>query len=275
MALQAAAASPEPRHPTAVVEAGAELHPSVRLAPYAVIGPRVRLAAGCVIGPHAVVLGDTWLGEGCVVGPHAVIGAPPQVREESGEGGALRVGAGTIIRELATVHAARAGGETRVGARCLLMAGSHVAHDCRLGDGVELANGVQLAGHVQVGEAAGLGGLAAVHQFARIGAYAFVAAAAGVSQDVPPFALAAGDRARVYGINTVGLRRRGFAPTLRRELARALRLLLGAATLADGLRAAREAVPPSPELEALLAFAAFSRRGLCARAGRRRQREAP
>lgn len=273
-------------HPTAVVDPAARLDPSLRVGPFAVIGPRVQVGPGCSIGSHCVLRGALQLGAGNRVEHHVVLGAPPQLRcmtapagdgeggpaeaqpdrpAEAAEAGAIVLGERNWIREFATVHAGSPGGCTRLGNGCLLMVQAHVAHDCQLGDGVELANGVQLAGHVEVEDHAAVAGLAAVHQFARIGQLAFVGAGAMVSRDVPPFALASGDRARVYGVNRVGLRRRGLPPAERALIKRALRQLLAAPTLAEG-RAAVEALAgagASPHVSALLRFATNSRRGLC------------
>jgi UDP-N-acetylglucosamine acyltransferase len=257
-------------HPTAQVADGAQIDPTATVGPFAVIGPDVRIGAQTRVGPHTVVEGRTTIGAHNEIGPHAVIGAPPQIRElQRADRGALEIGEGNCIRELATVHVGGPGGVTRLGGRNLLMAYSHVAHDCQLGDGVELANGVQLAGHVVVEDDAALGGLAAVHQFVRVGRCAFVGAGSMVSQDVLPYSLVSGDRARTFGLNTVGLRRRGFSSEVRRELARALRLLMCASTLADGLRRAR-AAGGGAEVEHLLGFAACSRRGLCRGVGEAR-----
>jgi len=255
-------------HPTAVVEPGADIDPTARVGPCAVIGAAVRIGAGCEIDAHVVIRGDTVLGPGCRVASHAVLGTEPQVRRgASSEGGkapgSLRLGHDTWVREHVTVHVGTAGGQTVVGAGCLLMAYSHVAHDCRIGEGVELANGVQLAGHVEVQDRAALGGLSAVHQFVRIGRMAFVGAGAMVSQDVLPFALASGDRARVYGVNTVGMKRHGLDGERRRALRCALRLLLGAPTLAQGLEAVLAMEASCEELEQMVSFARISRRGLC------------
>jgi UDP-N-acetylglucosamine acyltransferase len=256
-------------HPTAVVEPGAEIDATAEVGPLAFIGGRVRLGPGCRVASHAVVKGDTTIGPRTRIGHHAVLGERPQVRDLEGPPGRLEVGQDNWLRELVTVHAGSPGSVTRLGDGNLLMAYSHVAHDCQLGNGIELANGVQLAGHVRVGDHAGLGGLAAVHQFVRVGELAFVGAGSMVSQDVPPFCLASGDRTRVYGANTVGLRRQGLPPALRRDLALALRLLLGAPTLARGLEQVRRQVAPSVEVSRLLAFAEASERGLCAPVRRR------
>jgi UDP-N-acetylglucosamine acyltransferase len=249
-------------HPTAVVEPGARVDPSTRVGPYAVIGPQVVIGPGCEIGPHAVIEGQTSLGPENSVGPHAVLGARPQIRDCAARG-ALIIGARNTLREHVSVHVGSDGGMTRIGDGNLLMVGSHVAHDCVVGDGVELANGVQLAGHVEVGDHAGLGGLAAVHQFVRVGRLAFVGAGAMVSQDVPPFALASGDRARVYDINRVGLGRHGVDGATRTALRRALALLLTAPALRQGMALVREQLAPCAEVDQLLEFAASSRRGLC------------
>jgi UDP-N-acetylglucosamine acyltransferase len=259
-------------HPTAVVEPGARIDPSALVGPYAVIGPHVVVGPACRVEAHSVLQGETVLGAGNRVGPHAVLGAPPQIRETTGDdAGGLEIGDGCWFREMTTVHLGGAPGRlTRVGSRCMLMAYSHIAHDCVVGDGVELANGVQLAGHVEVGDLASLGGLAAVHQFVRVGRLAFVGAGAMVSQDVPPFALVSGDRARVYDTNRVGLERRDVAPHVRRRLRTALRMLLGAPTVAEGVAAVREAVEPCAEVDELVAFVLASRRGVCRLVGGRR-----
>lgn len=251
-------------HPTAIVDSTARLHPTVRLGPYAVVGAGARLGPDCVLGPHAVVQGDTVLGEANRLEAHVVLGGEPQVRDLDGGGGRLELGRGNWLREFTTVHRARPGGVTRIGDNTMLMAYSHVAHDCTVGDNVELANAVQLAGHVQLGDHARVGGMAAVHQFVRVGARAFVGGGAMVSRDVPPYALVSGDRARCYGLNAVGLRRQGVDPERRAELALALRLLLTATTLAQGAAKARQQVPRSAERELLLCFALESSRGLCA-----------
>jgi len=259
-------------HPAAVVEPGARLDPTASVGPCAVIGSRVTLGPGCRVEAHAVIQGETTLGPGNHVGVHAVLGAAPQIRGRTVEG-ALQIGEGNTFRELVTVHVGGARGSvTRIGNQNLLMAYSHVAHDCCLGDGVELANGVQLAGHVQVEDHAVLGGLAAVHQFVRIGTLAFVGAGSMVSQDVPPFTLASGDRARIYDLNVVGLRRHGYGPNARRALRRALGLLLTAPTIQQGVERVRAGSELTAEVERLLAFVEQGGRGLCrptsSRAGR-------
>lgn len=254
-------------HPTAVVHPTARVAPTAAVGPFAVIGPAVALGAGTVVEAHAVIEGDTTIGADNRIGHHAVIGAPPQIRCSSAPAGAVVIGDRNWIRELSTVHAGSDGGITRIGDENMLMAYSHVAHDCQLGSGVDLANGVQLAGHVEVHDHAGLGGLAAVHQFARIGRLAFVGAGAMVSQDVPPFSLASGDRARIFDLNRVGLKRHGVGPAERKQLQRALGLVLDTPKQRDGLRRAREELGAGPLVQQLLSFVDASTRGLCRRKG--------
>ena len=201
----------------------AEIHPTAAVAPGAVIGAGCRVGPGCVIGPdvvleddveliaHVVVDGHTRLGKGVRVFPFATIGMAPQDLKYKNEPTRCEVGAGTLVREGATVHRASVGGSgvTVVGANCMLMATAHVAHDCVLGDGVILANNVMLGGHVQVGAGAFIGGGAAVHQTVRVGRLAMVSGLAGVTNDIPPFGYVFGLPARLVGFNKIGLLRRG------------------------------------------------------------------
>lgn len=259
-------------HSTAVVEPGATIDPTAQVGPFAVIGPEVELGPETRVEAHAVIQGRTILEAANRVGPHAVLGTPPQVRGLEGSG-ALQIGRHNWFREFSTVHA---GYEdvTRIGDHNLLMAYSHVAHDCRLGDGVELANGVQLAGHVLVEDHVAIGGLAAIHQFVRIGAFAFIGAGSMVSQDVPPFSLVSGDRARSYGLNVVGLRRHGFDSEHRRQIKQALNLMNGAATLSEGLQRIRDQLTSrSASAQHLVAFCEASRRGICPPAAGAKKRQ--
>lgn len=214
-------------HETAVIDPKADLADDVEVGPFTVIGPGVSLGPGCRVGPHVVIQGHTRLGPGVQVFQFASVGAPPQDKKYAGGETRLEVGDGTIIRECATLHVGTEDDEgvTRVGADCLVMAYVHIAHDCQVGTGVILSNAVTLAGHVQVGDHAVLGGMSAIHQFCRIGPYAFVGGASAVSMDVPPFASVAGNRARLYGLNSVGLERAGFAPESVEALKRAFKAL--------------------------------------------------
>lgn len=193
-------------HPTAVIEKGA------------------RLSAGCVVHAHAVITGHVDLDTGVVVHAGAVLGGDPQdLNFNPGAASRVRIGAGTVLREHVTVNrSTKAGGETVVGANCFLMACSHVAHDCVLGDGVVLANNAMLAGHVQVGAQTFVGGGAGIHQFCRVGESAMIAGLARITLDVPPFAMAA-ERDEIIGLNLVGLKRRGFSGETVAELKESFR----------------------------------------------------
>ncbi len=224
--------------PRAVVHEGARLEADVEVGPFAVIGPHVRLGRGVTVGAHAVLEGRTTIGEGCRVFSCASVGAIPQDLKYRGEPSELQVGPRTVIREFATLNIGTdgGGGVTRVGSDCLLMACSHVAHDCQLGNHVILANAATLAGHVELGRYAIVGGLSAVHQFVRVGDHAIVGGCSAVVKDVPPFVSASGNRARLFGLNTTGLKRRGFEPAVLRALRAAYRTVFQSNhTLAEAL----------------------------------------
>jgi UDP-N-acetylglucosamine acyltransferase len=253
-------------HPTAIVARGAALDPGVVVGAYAVIGPHVRVGRDAWIGPHAVVEGRTTLGARTRVFQFASVGAIPQDLKYRGEPSTLEVGDDTQIREFASLNLGTAGGgmATRVGRGCLFMVSSHVAHDCQVGDQVILANGAALGGHVRVDDHGIIGGLAGVHQYVRIGESALCAAGAMVSMDVPPFCTAAGDRARLHGLNLVGLRRRGFTPEVIAGLKRAYRLVFqGGGGRREGIARARAVAGGMPEVARLLDFVATSERGVC------------
>ncbi len=263
----AAEVAREPRiHPTAVIAAGAELASDVEVGPYAVIGPHVRIGPGSWLGAHTVVEGRTTLGARTRVFQFASVGAPPQDLKYRGEPSTLELGDDNTIREYVTLQPGTAGGGlvTRIGSGCLFMASAHVGHDCRVGDHVILANGAALGGHVVVEDHAIVGALAGVHQFVRIGESALCAAGAMVSLDVPPFCIAAGDRARLYGLNTVGLRRRGISRESRAALKHAYRLLFqGEQSWRRRIDAVRGELGGVPEVARLVAILGGSQRGVC------------
>ena len=214
-------------HPTAVIDAGAELGHDVTVGPYAIIEEAVRIGDGCCIDGHAVIKRYTTMGARNRIHSHAVVGGEPQDLKFRGEPSWLTLGDDNQVREFTTLHRGTegGGGHTRIGSGNLLMAYVHVAHDCELGSGIVMSNGATLGGHVSVGDHAIIGGLSAVHQFARIGAHAFVGGMTGVPQDLPPWMLAAGSRALVHGPNMVGLRRAGADKAAVTALKAAFRLI--------------------------------------------------
>jgi UDP-N-acetylglucosamine acyltransferase len=225
-------------HAAAIVDRHAELAQDVVVGPYAVVDAGVVLARGCVLHAHAVVRGATSLGPHNVVHPFAVIGGEPQAKLRSGGSARLEIGEGNVFREHTTVHGGTDGRATHIGSANLLMVGAHVAHDVVIGSHCVFANAAQLAGHAAVEDWVTFGGLSGVAQHVRVGESAFVAAAAACERDVPPFVVVQGDRARVRGVNVVGLRRRGIGEQSILALKRAVRTLwLSRATRAEALRA--------------------------------------
>jgi len=214
-------------HPTAVVDPKARIGDAVEIGPYCVVGPDVELKAGVRLLSHVVVAGRTQVGARTRIYPFASIGHPPQDLKYRGEPSRLVIGEDTVIREHVTINPGTEGGgmETRVGDRCLIMVGSHVAHDCRIGNDVIMANSATLGGHVVVEDFAVLGGLCAIHQFVRIGRHAMVGGMSGVENDVIPYGSVMGDRARLSGLNLVGVKRRGFSREDIHALRTAYRLL--------------------------------------------------
>lgn len=251
-------------HPTAVIAPDAEIDEGTRVGPFAVIGPNVALGEGVSIASHVVIECNTKIGPGCSVGVGAVLGSAPQDRSYQDEETWLEIGAGTLIREYATLNRGSAAtGVTTVGQGCFIMSYAHVAHDCVLEDDVTIANAVQLAGHVRIGHNATLGGLTPVHQFVRIGAYAFVGGGSRVPQDVPPYARTAGNPIKLYGINTVGLSRAGFSREQRLRLQHAFRLLFNSdLTTSEAVDRLKLEATLEPEIDELIAFVTRSERGV-------------
>jgi UDP-N-acetylglucosamine acyltransferase len=264
-------AAPGPAiHPTAVIAPGAALGAGVRIGPYAVVGPHVTLGDRTTVGPHAVIDGHTTLGAENRVFQLASVGAEPQDLKYRGEPSRLEIGDRNLIREFATLNPGTAGGGmvTRVGDGNLFMNYSHVGHDCRIGSHCVLANGTALAGHVTLEDWVIVGGLAAIHQFVRVGESALIGGGAMVTHDVPPFCNASGDRARLRGLNLIGLRRRSFDADRIRAVKRAYRILFQSRlSLADARARCTEELGDAADVGRMLDFIAASTRGL-APAGR-------
>ena len=253
-------------HPTAIVADGARLGEDVVVGPYTIIGPNVRIGAQTEVGPHVVIDGHTSIGRRCRLSGQSSIGAPPQDLKYAGGPTRLEIGDDNVIREFVTVNRAteHGGGVTRVGHRCMLMAYAHVAHDCTIGDNVVMANAATLAGHVTIEDWAIVGGLVAIHQFVRIGESVILGGGAMVTLDVPPFCVAAGDRASLHGLNLVGLRRRGFSEETIKALRNAYRIVFqGNLKLREALPRLRSEFPGNAEVERLACFIEGSQRGIC------------
>ncbi|MBM3551148.1 MAG: acyl-ACP--UDP-N-acetylglucosamine O-acyltransferase [Alphaproteobacteria bacterium] len=254
-------------HPSSVVEDGARLGAGVVVGPFCHIGAFVEIGDGARLRSHVVVGGRTRIGARAKIYPFAAIGLPSQDVKAALAEGALTIGDDCVIREGVTINAG-AGEGTRIGARCLCLASSHVAHDCRLGDDVILSNQVLLGGHVEIGNCAMIGGATAVHQNVRIGAQAFVGGLSGVEGDVIPFALACGNRAHLFGLNLVGLKRRGFAAERIERLRGAYRLLFArsdARVLSERIEILSQACDGDADVAAIVEFLrAPSTRPLCA-----------
>ncbi|MFT3998153.1 MAG: acyl-ACP--UDP-N-acetylglucosamine O-acyltransferase [Asticcacaulis sp.] len=214
-------------HPTAIIHDGATLGEGVTVGPWCIVGPQVVLKDRVQLQSSVVIQGHTEIGADSVVHPFAVLGGSPQHLAHKGEDTRLVVGERNQIREHVTMHTGtiKGGGVTQVGNDCLFMVGSHVAHDCVVGNNVVLANNASLGGHVQVGDFVFLGGLCGIHQFARIGRYSFVGGAAMVTKDVIPYGSVWGNHARLEGLNLVGLKRRGFSRDLILSLRTAYRMM--------------------------------------------------
>lgn len=251
-------------HPSAIIDPEAVIGEGVEIGPWTMIGPRVTVGDGTRIGAHVLVEKDTTIGTGCHLHQGAVLGTDPQDLKYRGESTTLTVGDRTVIREYATLNRGTANlRRTVVGDDCLLMAYSHIAHDCQIGNNVVIANAVNMAGHVMIEDWATIGGLTAIHQFVRIGAHAFVGGASRTSQDVPPYTRAAGSPMKLYGLNSIGLDRRGFSREVRQALKSAYRAVFqGSLSLSQGLEQAEAEADDFPEVRHFLSFIRTSERGV-------------
>ena len=251
-------------HPTALIESGARVAPGVAVGAYSIIGARAEVGEGSWIGPHVVIEGRTRIGRNNRIYQFASLGAAPQDKKYAGEDTAVEIGDGNTIREYVTINrgTAKDAGVTRVGDDNWIMAYVHFAHDCQIGNHTVFANACQLAGHVQVGDWAILGATTLVHQFVHIGAHSFTGMGTYLPQDLPPFVMAAGNMAKPYGINSEGLRRRGFHADTIGRIKRAYRSLYRAGfSLEEAKRELAAQAAECPEVGLLLEFLARSRRG--------------
>lgn len=252
-------------HPTAIVHPGAELAADVVVGPYSVVGEEVKVGSGCRINAHVYIAPHTTIGDCCEIYPYASLGTPPQDLKFDGRRTEVIIGSRNIIREFVTINRGSVGGDevTRVGDNNLFMAYSHVAHDCVIGNHVIMANAATLAGHVVVQDYATLGGLSAVHQFVRIGAHSYVGGKTGVVKDIPPYMLASGARAKLFGVNVVGLKRRNFSDSAVQALKDFYRIVFRSAMpLNKALDEAASQLKDVEEVRILLDFIRGSERGI-------------
>lgn len=253
-------------HETAVVGAGTRMGEGVRVGAYAVVGPNVVLDDEVEIGPHAVIDGHTSVGKRTRIFSFASVGLDPQDIHYRGEPTRVEIGDDCQIREFVSINRGTesGGGLTRVGNGCMLMAYTHVAHDCRVGNRVVMANGATLAGHVEIQDYAVIGGLTAIHQFARIGRNAFIGGASAVSMDVAPFLSAAGNRARLMGVNVVGLRRSGFSEEAIAAIRQAHRIVFRSnLRLEQAIEELEKKFSATFEVQCMLEFLQTGQRGFC------------
>lgn len=260
-------------HETAVIHPGARIGKDVEIGPYVVIGENVAIGDGSKIMAHAVIDGWTSIGRDCVIFPSASIGAEPQDLKFGGEKSYVFIGDRTKIREFATVHRATGEGEeTRIGSDCLLMAYTHVAHNCIVGNNVIMSNSAMMAGHVVVEDRAVLGGFSGVHQFVKIGRNAMVGGMTKVVQDIPPYVIVDGHPARVRGLNNVGMSRAGVSAVARKNLKRAYKYLYRSnLSLPQAIATMEQELDSCQEVEHFLRFLRNAERGICR--GRRDETE--
>jgi UDP-N-acetylglucosamine acyltransferase len=253
-------------HPTACVEDGAILADDVVVGPFSFVGREVELGPRVEVGVHVTLLGRTNIAADCRIFPHACLGAEPQDRAFNGESTSLEIGVRTQIREQVTIHVGTSlgGGCTRIGDDNYLMNGAHIGHDCQIGNHTIIASFCGLAGHAQVDDFAVLGAYTGLHQRVRVGESVMTAGGSMLSLDSPPFAMVAGDRARLVGLNSVGLRRRGFSSATCNQIKRAFHLIFRSKLrLEEALARVDEEFGVVPEVERLVSFLRKTERGFC------------
>jgi UDP-N-acetylglucosamine acyltransferase len=251
-------------HPTALVDEGASIGDDCYVGPYCVVGGSVRLGRKVRLDSHVVVDGKTSVGDETHVFPFVSIGLAPQDLKYGGEPTSVEIGKRNNIREFVTIHRGTQGGGglTRIGDDCLLMAQAHVAHDCSVGNNVIMANAATLAGHVEIADRANIGAYSGVHQFCRVGLEAFVGGYSVVVKDAPPFAIIQGNHAKCYGLNRVGLRRKGYSKDTIEKLHRAYHMFLSAKLNTSQALEKMKEIKDCPEVNLLIEFIETSKRGV-------------
>ena len=252
-------------HPTAIIDSKADIDSNVDVGPHSIVEANVQIGSGTVIGPHVVIQPHVEIGPDCHIFQFASIGAVPQALKFQGEETYVKIGRGTVIREFVTVNRGTGfGGEiTEVGEENFLMAYVHIAHDCKTGRKVVLANNATLAGHIVIEDFVTVGGLVAIHQFVRIGSYAYIGGKSAVVKDIPPYVIAAGDRAKLHGLNSVGLKRHEFSQETLSSLKKAYRIIFRIGlTLNEAIERVKAEVEQVPEVTDLIRFIKSSERGI-------------
>ena len=252
-------------HPTAIIDSKADVDSNVDVGPHSIIGANVQIGSGTVIGPHVVIQPHVEIGPDCHIFQYASIGAVPQALKFQGEETYVKIGRGTVIREFVTVNRGTGfGGEiTEVGEENFLMAYVHIAHDCKTGRNVIFANNATLAGHIVIEGLVTIVGMVAIHQFVRIGNYAYIGGKSAVVKDIPPYVIAAGDRAKLHGLNSVGLKRHGFSQETMSSLKKAYRIIFRIGlTLNEAIERVKAEVEQVPEVNDLIRFIKSSKRGI-------------
>jgi len=253
-------------HPTAIVASDAQLAEGVEVGPYSIIGTDVKIGKNTIIGPHTVIDNYTHIGEGCNIFQFCSIGAPPQDLKFGGEKTRVIIGNFNTIREFVTINRATSAdiGVTIIGDHNLLMAYCHVAHNCKLGNRIVMANAATLAGHIHIEDYAIISGLTGIHQFCRLGAHCMIGGVSAVVKDVPPYSIAQGNHAKLFGLNLIGLKRRDFSEKTIKALKDAYRIIFRSNLLLEAaLKKAQDEVEDIPEVKYFIKFIKESERGVC------------
>ncbi len=251
-------------HPTAIIADGAKVAASAEIGPYSIIGKSVKIGEGTKIGPHVVIDGDTTIGADCKIYASVAIGLDPQDFGYKGEPTGVIIGDRVTLREFVTIHRATKEGFTTVGNDCFLMNCSHIAHNCKVGNGVILANNAVLGGYVEVGDNAVFGGMIAVHQHCRVGRLVMMGGCSGTRQDIPPFAITERTPAKVYGINTIGLRRNKVSQETRSAIKNAYKIFnREGLNLKSAIERVESELGNFAEVKEIVDFYKSSRRGVC------------
>jgi UDP-N-acetylglucosamine acyltransferase len=252
-------------HPSAIIDSSAQIDANVTIGPFAIVKANVCIGTGTTIGPYTTIEEDVTIGSDCQIFQYASIGGAPQDLKFHGEKTDLKIGRGSIIREFVTINKGTefGGGITEVGEENYLMAYTHIAHDCKTGKGVILANNSTLAGHIEIGDYATIGGLVAIHQFVQIGDYAYIGGKSAVVKDIPPYVIAAGDRASLHGLNNVGLKRHSFEKSTLQQLKKAYRIFFRIGlTVKQASERVKAEVELIPEVKTFMNFIIESNRGV-------------